>query len=642
MKKFARILCALIISVFAVLSCGCIGNDSNYHKELIDKFNNGEITEDELLTQLQNNQQVPLYGTKVLYRPDHYDYNEAVGEGNEEYYGQYAWRILSTLTNVYGIVNKTNPLFGVYIPNNVNYQNYFYDSIRYNVYSQEEYKLNKKIIYKNNTSGGTTTTNENIDEDFVKISVNMANAWNWSFSDEAEPIGFINITNNVNSIGYVKNNNIISNSYESDESGVYGYFKSIKDDYYGLLEIQQAYLSAYLGEPNAQSNITAYSDYVKALEYVIYCITLDLTPANISVTLDAAGMPVVSVAGFSATADKTSVTLALDYIKNIFDKIGTTVGFPASKVNKLSDYILKNVIGDNAINNDTVKITSYDTLIEYQDKDGNVIDTQYSGATSTQTITVGSNYKNVVNQIVNDVFENVRIGSETDDTINNRYLASEIVDYFGDNFLISADDEFANIRPLEYQSAVLMFREEFLFDNLMLHFKYDAGMDGDETYDKDASITINVKINYYKKGGEWQQLKQEKITVKDGPFDYGSESNTLLLFGLSKDDPRGITISPFTTEIGGGVMKCMEYDGKTDISNPIKLLGTTKLKTYYKVVEPELGELENAYYTYGILDHTKFAGNDGCDYLEIAYEVVKTTGDYKTNYKFYTGLGTVA
>lgn len=626
MKKFARILCVLFIGIFAVLSTGCffIGNDSSFHDELIKQYENGEITYEELQEALKDAMSVPMHGTKVLYRPEHYDYDGAVGEGNQEYYGQYAWQILSTLLETYAIANSQ------YVNNDT--QLYYYDSVRYNLFSQNEY-LEKYVQDDNGTftrEGDDKKYSLATDFDqYATISVNTVNAWNWTFGSKANPEGLIYEDTNIG-LNLIENGTIVQNSYYFTDSG---------NEYYDYLPTHyttnaNTYTTSYLGASDQQT-IADYSDYVKALEYVIYCITMDLTPAPVTTTLDANGVPQVSIQGFN------DVDAALEFIKDVFDKIGTYVGISPSKYGKIKDYILNNIIGNNAITNDDVTVTKY-KIFEYQDS--GVTKTIYDPI-STTTISVNRNYDKVVEQIISDVCEYVHIGSEADDTINNRYPASEIVDYYGNDFFLAADDEFAKIKPLEYQSAVLMFSEDVTVDNLILFFKYDAGQDGDTTVDPNASITINVYINYFEHSTNTyhEKLQAQTITVLDGEFDYGSDTSTLIFAGISESLTEGYEISAFNTEIGGGIMKAMEYDGCTSISEPLKLVGTTELKNYYKLVEPDPSTAaQNVYYSYGILNHEMFAGDGGCDYLEIAYEVVKTTGDYKTNYKFYTALGLVA
>ena len=625
MKKFTRVMCAIFVAMFTLLATGCASGGAKDHQNLIDRYKKGEMTLEQFQEELKKSQTVPMYGTKVLYRPDHYDYDTSVGEGNQEYYGQYAWRILSDLGRIYGIASfsdfDTEPPIRPLL--NDKTQEYYYDSIRYHITNTT--KFDKKIIYTQDDNG-----NEEIDgikynkeefNDVITITADTSYSWNWNFGVTAAPQGYIyNLRNSIYSKAH-ETNSTITNTYFA-----FNYDTELSNYYQGT---QTYYLATYLTDdpdkPNTQQSIDNYSDYVKALEYVIYCITMDLTPANITSSLDANGLPVVNVQGFA------NVDEALTFIKGVFDRIGTYVGINSYKAARISSYI--SVLSSTAAEGR-----------EYYDKDGNLVGVDTTGLVNEQTVQIGRNYALVVSEIVNNVCSYVHIGSDNEnDIITNRFPASEVVDYYGNNFFISGTtgEEFDNIKAREYQSVLLMLSEKMTFDNIMLHFKYDAGMDGDEIYQKNASITINVKINLFKHGEGWRQLKTESITVKDGPFNAGEENHTLCLFGIDPDK-KGFKVGAFNPEVGGGVLKCMDYDGKTAISDPIRLVGTTELKNWYKLVEPEpTEEPQKVYYSYGIINHEKFEGSDGCDYIEIAYEVIKTTGDYNTNYKFHTGLGVV-
>ena len=130
------------------------------------------------------------------------------------------------------------------------------------------------------------------------------------------------------------------------------------------------------------------------------------------------------------------------------------------------------------------------------------------------------------------------------------------------------------------------------------------------------------------------------ITVPDGPMDYGNTG--MVMFESIGDRKNGLIFNSFNTEVGNGILKAMDnYSGSTLISDPLILVGTTELKDYYKLIEPEEPLADGTTYTYGILDHTKLTGADQTDYLEIAYEVIKVAGDTETNYKFQTGIALI-
>ena len=112
------------------------------------------------------------------------------------------------------------------------------------------------------------------------------------------------------------------------------------------------------------------------------------------------------------------------------------------------------------------------------------------------------------------------------------------------------------------------------------------------------------------------------------------------------ENTAGLAVGAFNTNIGNGALKTdvgkNGYQEDLKVSQtPITLTGLTNARKYYKLIESEINEQgvrENYSYVTGRLDEEKFAGNDGCDYLEIVYKVIKANGDYQTNYHFYTGI----
>ena len=668
-KSLARILSFIFICSFALLSVGCIGNDSSWHDDLIDKFNRGEITYEELQDQLKNNMPVPLHGAKVLYRPENYDYDGegTVGTGNQEYYGQYAWRILDGLITTYGTVKLDEYIEGKpqliegtenqYTPATANYnyylstgKKYYYDSVRYNLYEEMQYtKKYEEIPSGADTTGKTELNGKYFDEvtsdfdekELVTIVVDTDNSWNWTFASYSQPEASI-YYNGINNPSLNSDTNPILNTYAKTENGN-RYFDG-NETFYS--QRQTFYQEAYLGTESQQAEkdettgfyTKGYSNYVKALEYVIYCITLEMTPGEVIVKLQPDGTPQVKI---KQGQEELEVDEALTYIKNIFNKIGTYVGFSETKQAKLVNYILNNVIGKNAIEADYVAQNEY-AIYEYKNEAGETVQDLVK-IKENAPINVKRDYTNVVANIVEAVSTQVHIGSEEGGNpgITDRFPASYIKDYYGTNFMVASDDPFKNIEAMEYQSVVLMFRDAFTVDNLSLHFKYDAGDDGDDKVTNSA-IDIKVYINIYNKGGQRKTVATETIRVKDGPHDYGAEGSTMMLFGLDKETRKGYTINPFTTEMAGGQLHHpdMKYDGTVSRSQPHPLTGTGIAKNYYELVEAS-NEATNNYYSYGRLNPKAFTAAEDCDYLEINFEVLKVIGDYTTNYKFYTGLGIV-
>ncbi len=727
--KFARVLSTILICIFGFLCVGCVGNDSGYGDNLKERYENGEISYEEYLEERQNSQSVPLYGTKVLYRPDDYNWDDNVGAGNENYYGQYSWNLLQQLISLYGIVFD-NTINSNLIPTTTTdnteeeIKSGYFDSVRYQMNQYNNITLQKAVVVLNDDGSVSEIqrpTDYNHQVEYFEINANTSKQWKWSLGNVVQKDlnndGVIDETNDVINQAYLMNTLFSDENLALDFAGIkyptnidFEKLKPEKNIYdkdtngnffdninfiYSQQQIRKNYAYTYLGTEytNAQRDFDNYSDYVKALEYAIYCINLDLTPNNITVTYstqaETLGQPIVTIDGYPATAEKSSATVALEAIQEIFKKIGTYVGITERQQTRLKNWILQNIIGSNT--DSTFTIQSYDKVYEQYvkmvdsgeddasgnpimvevlcDANGNTVTefnpTLVSSVNNNGNITVDRNYEANIEAIIsllNDP-EILRIGNTTNEggtttgpTINEKYLASHIVDYYGNDFFLSSDNNFPNNNtPLEYQSVALMFRREFEFSNIMMFFKYDAGMDGDEIYDENASITINVYLNQYTKTtNSYKRVGNSEtnvfqIEVKDGPFSYGAKENTLMMFGLQDKRENGdiysIKCGEFNTGIGKGILESItdNYIGFQSVGTPLPLNGNDLRRNYYQLIEPEnRDETSETYYSYGILNPAMFAGDDGCDYFEIAFEVIKTTGDYETNYKFCTGLALVA
>ena len=112
-------------------------------------------------------------------------------------------------------------------------------------------------------------------------------------------------------------------------------------------------------------------------------------------------------------------------------------------------------------------------------------------------------------------------------------------------------------------------------------------------------------------------------------------------------------VNAFNVDIGNDILKTDV--GRNDYSNsplvskdPLILVGSNSIRKYYEIVEygsnPEFDkdELEDGYtYTSGRFNNSMFSGDDGCDYIEITYKVIKEAGNMTKNYKFYTGIANI-
>ena len=702
MKKkrsiFYKFICFAMVFCMSFVFVGCIGKDDEDIEDLEDlesEFDGGSDTPVDDPDSLV----FDMYGTKVLYRPLNYDYNEGAGgtdSNPNDYYGKYAWNVLKGLYDTYGILDAfvAKPYLGFAEPNedntlkildetaNTNFESnqyYFYDSIRYKV---DTFGTVTHIKDFKNYDGTPKTLEDAGQEEYIIVGADYGDKWNWSFNyDLTElPAGLLldEDFNNIVKTEYVLNLNgkLINSAHET-----LGNFQDlIGDVIYVDKEYSSTYQKIYLGTTTAEEDIEndqEYSEYVKALEYAIYCYALDLEPDAMYITYgDGIQNPEYSiqVGNYAPDEDKTSVDVALESIKDLFQQTGSYVGLTQRQMTKIKAWIKTNVIGSKAMDDTFV---TYDSVTQVVAEDGKI---SYEFGQGTTT-TLGRNYSQAVDNIVDMVCEKVQIGSADEDgngAVDDSFLASEIMEYAGNNFMISGDSNFTNdpnaskyhIRPQEYQSVVLMLKEESMLEGLYIALKYDADDDGTEdgVWDESKYLDIIVELNYFShEEKKMYTIGSELTRVYDGPFDIGHENAPAMyedfgnvyfydFYNDCKDkgieshlDEEGrLKVGQFKTDIGGGALmtdvgKLGHYMGFPLVSNnPIILKGTHPARRFYSLLEPseeETATLNGKTYVSGRLNPNKFMESDGCDYIEITYKVLK---DHKTdtskNYKFYTGI----
>lgn len=629
MKKsvWIKIFSFLMVFCFAFLFTGCAGGmASDSYQNLLDKLENGEISEEDFLDQMKETRMAPLYATKVLYRPEHYDFSQGGGEFSD-YFAKYAYFFYQEIIYNFGtLLNEVYKLDAIRNPiKSIDYVTHIIT------------KENGNIVYENDINA-------------VYISANYSQNWNASFNYDMDPVSYIVSSND----SFIEGNTIyryIQLLNDNFQDNINNYYTNIQNQYLKNLLFKNPLVAEVLPDKDTIAEFIKndmQSDIVKAIEYVLYCFELDLQPREITfVQGTTAERPVeVRVANFR------NIDEALEYIKGVFQRMGSSVGLSQKSRIKLTNWILDTLIGEDALLNDYVIINEGVTRVENYINGATEPIVTYENPIKTTTIDDARGYERSVKELVDIACEQVQIGNidEDDVNINDRFLASEVRDYWGTTFSVAGEgDQFEGIPAMEYQSAVLMFEEDFELSNLWIAFKYDAGEDGDKIVDPKASITIKVKLNLYKKDGGWQEVATDTIKVPDGEFDYlgatvpDGYTHMARFEGLGPaNSEEGIKVGAFNPEIGDSILKAMEYNGRKMISDPIKLVGSTKVKDYYKLIEPEEPLPDGTTYTYGILNHEKFGGTDGCDYLEIAFEVIKIAGDVDTNYKFQAGVAMIA
>lgn len=591
-----------------------------------------------------------LYGTRVLYRPNNYSYDEAVGElGNARYYSILSYNILEYLYNIYGthienskikaILYGTDSLTqveaeGIPEMSATNFNStgalteFYYDNIRYQITSINE--VIKTSTYTNEAGIKYFEATQTLKGDTSK-------GWNWSVGynyagdltgESPKPCG--TIFENVNA-----NNNILESVYSGVE------FLDDEDN-------DNAYLNDWISKINktninypeqfagVQANtLTEHNKYytggyVDLLEYSIYKLVLGYTAEEIE---DGIRISYDSTTGLpQITAEDKPITEALEDVRKMFEKLGSYVGITkdenvvegeVSDVQKITDFILDVVIGQQS--QVEVKYTISGSPVTAENK--------------TTTITLNRDYENVVKNIVTYASTLSNIGAEDkyDEeenfigrdfvTVDDAYMAAAVKFYRGDDFLIVPSDEdcFRDVPRNEYQSVCFMFGSEGMtISDIFLCFQYYApdGVSKEEGKYADY-LDINVNFRYYNAATDTLitlplsgDNSSGKVRVKYGNLNDNAE-DFYTMFTFAEEFTLN---SIFDLDI----LTSDEFDGQEILIN-----GTTKVKDYYHLNKSQ------TYGYYGSLNE-EYIEND---YFEICFDIDKVPGDMNTNYNFQVGFG---
>ena len=590
-----------------------------------------------------------LYGTRVLYRPNNYSYDEAVGElGNARYYSILSKEILSNLYYIYGsyvenpntraILYGTDSLTqveaeGIPKMDATNFNStgakiqYYYDNIRYQILSVDE----------NLTSYNSNGSNVSFDATQI-LKADTSKGWNWSVGYNyagdltgESPKPCVTIFENV-----VANNNILQSTY----NGVYYQKRGTNEGIYQndwISKINKTninYSEQFAGvEANSLNDHNKHytGGYVDLLEYSIYKLVLGYTAEEIE---DGIRISYDSTTGLpQITAEDKPITEALEDVRKMFEKLGSYVGITrdenvvegeVSDVQKITDFILDVVIGQQSQVNVKLK-TTYPSSSGISPKE--------------ETVTLNRDYENVVKNIVTYASTLSYIGAEDkyDEeenfigrdfvTVDDAYMAAAVKFYRGDDFLIVPSDEdcFRDVPRNEYQSVCFMFGSEGMtISDIFLCFQYYApdGVSKEEGKYADY-LDINVNFRYYNAATDTLitlplsgDNSSGKVRVKYGNLNDNAE-DFYTMFTFAEEFTLN---SIFDLDI----LTSDEFDGQEILIN-----GTTKVKDYYHLNKSQ------TYGYYGSLNE-EYIEND---YFEICFDIDKVPGDMNTNYNFQVGFG---
>lgn len=569
--------------------------------------------------------EIGLKGAIVLRKPFSYDWSGAVPDKSKNYYHEYAYDILNYMFGIYGILNydpylvtNTGNIFSEIIRHDetpdvdisaladayaaigseadesaVNFV-YFYDAMRYQITNVE-------------------TITEDVDGEMVtysKVTADSNAAWNWSLPYDL-PSGDANYT--INSLVYeytdyvnsatISGNDIV-NKFAVEDFTYETVSNYYTNPYYEFPVNPQNRFNASLYSQkylNNWDNPTENSEYVDALTYAIYSLVLGLKPNEINIEYDnSTGEPTLSVSGFTATKEKSSVELALEDRIFLFNKLGSYVGLTSRNKVAIAEYIINTVIGESAYSfNERMK---YDAIVK-----------------------AVVNYCSSLTRIGETEGKDEDDGYHGDD-LDKAFPASEIVYYPYTTFFVESDpidgDQFHGMPACEYQSVVLLPDKATSVSDVWLDFRYDADKDGDGTFDPTKFLDIKVSFRYYRGDGAAPIVKTVDMRVKDGPVNFGEDGSTLDV-ELDTRDMFGEALKIGTFAVPP------EIDASEKENRTIVLTGMTDARRYYKLLESA-----NGAGGYGVLNHEMFT----TAYLEIAFDVQKKAGDEITNYDFNVGI----
>lgn len=570
-----RVLAMVMTFCMSFLFVGCFG--LGYGDLDADEIEG--MTDEELEEWLEESSPAGMYGTKVLYRPSSYSYDESSRPLDDltsvnDYYSQYAWEILEYLQNIYNVFDskffagsnyKEKEISTLTYPSASDLP-YIYDSSRYVVTEAEEH------LYCD--ADGAESYE-------FTVTADTSYAWKWSYDVNSSYFTTTNETSTTNDFsafinegsGTIKTTTIEGDADQLAES----ISKKYKNQFF-----KKYYQTAFVGD-GKQKAYDLYSQYANTLAYVIYRYALDLSLENIVITkkTDTSALKT----GENADQKLVQITIggkdtktALNEAKALFEKHGRIVGMTDDLIKDVRDFILENIIGKDARQDVSPqkKVYTYTQKTDtenhpiFQDNGKNeyikVDGFYYSGTVSEETkvdvsglspvynepsVTTSTlysysrDYEATIDKIIEKVNTVVLIGGIEDDEedevdVNNPYIASEIVEYAGPMFFISDDDNFpraqsskasalTSIPAREYQSLTFMFKESVTIGTLGIALKYDSNCDGTgETKDVDESgndyLEISLDLNYYNHAAKkLTTYSSPKLRIYSGSYEFGYE-----------------------------------------------------------------------------------------------------------------------
>lgn len=653
-KSFVKIFSLILCLCFALFSfVGCTESNKG-----------GDESEPSLLS-----------GVKVLTRPENYDFDAALGDFSTNYFNILSKWMLDYLYQTYGEAKYIDPddesnIVGpdaaeITDYNGLENRAYMVDSTRYTITEATAIESNIQTVTID------TSAKWNWSIEFVYETDSDLKAYFYNSSVFGDGLSVESMTAD-GKIKFVFNYSVLPSSWTdwtsmfTAEESVEGFIPNYSSSYYkddnktksGTI-VDYYYSPYYSNEysPDYPGDDGTFTNYFQdALEYAIYLISLGYTVEDdadyfdFSISYDSNGLVSdMTVGGWDtnkiSVSDKDNG--ALKRAREKYEKQINFVGLTDTVVDEIKNFVKKIVIGDNALAKDTVYTGAKDTV-------------------NTGAVTIKRDYDKVVSNIVKYACEQAPIGKDKDGkpiTLSKFFLTSKITDYEGDYFGINIDsgdedaegddkyddkDLFKNIDAAEYQSIVLFPPRESIGKKLgdiwMAFEYYDLEKGSTRVIDQENGITINVGIRYFNsQTKQIVELGEKSLTIKYGKNGETEDyPMTELIFGEGDTadvqfENSVVLNTGFNNNIGDGVINALE-NGTVDGDNNFKksLPITTANKDYFKLND------SSSYGQYGTLDEDMFKKEDGCDFVEIYFNIVKDKNNPNKSYAFKFGATLLA
>lgn len=269
---------------------------------------------------------------------------------------------------------------------------------------------------------------------------------------------------------------------------------------------------------------------------------------------------------------------------------GSYVGISQDALAKIKEYILTNVIGSQKFSE-----TNPDNYFSKDDY-----------AFILDQIWAKKQYFHMKNTL--------DIDDETDyGCVFDIYPATALQDFPSNAFFVNSSDNqaFQHIQKAEYQSIVIMPNKQQYLEEIWFYLASDRQM----------------TVNYYTRSFDAKTglvsvgpVKQVKTNI-ESEFVYEEASHGTVTFYKNSEETI-VKTEKFNNDIGGGI-----------INTNGKAVAMTYPMSKYFIAVPSLNDFGSV----SVLNHQKFAEADGCNFIEIVFDVQKD-GDDDKDYSFKVGM----